>query len=249
MRKIIILLGLVFLAGCCARQPTDAVYQYSAISAFMQGGYAGTLKFADIRERGDFGLGTFDGIDGEMTALDGKFYQIRADGRVYPVEDSALSPFAQVKFFNPDLQLAIDQEMGLAELGRFLDTALGTRNLFFALRIEGEFAYVKTRSIDRQVKPYRPFLEVAKEQREFEFSNVRGVMVGFFSPAYLPRLTPPGYHFHFLTADRRSGGHLLDCRIKKGTVFIDRASEFDLGLPAGQEFLGLDLNQESGAYK
>lgn len=248
MKKLLIFVFAFILSGCASATP-DAVFQYSAISAFMQGDYEGQARFADIKQRGDFGLGTFNGINGELVALDGKFYQIKSDGKVNFVGDEMLSPFVQVKFFRPDQKAAIDKEMSLAELESFLDAMIKTKNLFFAIKIEGEFSFVKARSIGRQAKPYRSFLETVKEQRVFEFNQVKGVLVGFFSPDYFPQISPSRYHFHFLNADRKSGGHLLDCRIKNGLVWIDRAGALNLALPEDKEFLGMDLKLDSGAYK
>ncbi len=248
MKSIFFLLSVVLLCGCaCLR--TDAVYQYSAIGAFMRGGYGGDKRVGDIRRGGDFGLGTFDGIDGEMIALDGKYYQVKTDGKVYKVGDSFCSPFAQVKFFKADRQVVIDKAMNIDELKSFLSGVLGTKNVFFALRIDGEFSYVKTRSIGLQDKPYRAFGEVSKEQSVFELKDVKGVVVGFYSPEYFPEVSPPGYHFHFLRADRSAGGHVLDLRIQKGVVVIDRSTGLDLELPDDETFLGLDFSVDKGTYK
>ena len=248
MKKIALLLFIIFLSGCaCSRQ--DAVHQYCAIGAFMQGEYQGHQRVRDIKRGGDFGLGTFDGIDGEMIALDGRYYQAKSDGQVYPVADEALSPFAQVKFFKADKKIIVDKAMSMDELKSFLDGILGTKNIFFALRIDGEYSYVKVRSIAKQYKPYRPFLEVAKQQSVFELHNVKGTVVGFYSPNYFPKVTPAGYHFHFLSAMRDSGGHVLDLRIEKGVVLIDQAMGLRLDLPDDKTFLGLDFNADKGIYK
>ena len=43
----------------------------------------------------------------------------------------------------------------------------------------------------------------------------------------------PGYHFHFISEDRRVGGHLLECRISRGELRIDHEADLRLELPAG----------------
>ena len=62
------------------------LFQTSTIDALLDGNYDGDISFAELEANGDFGLGTFDALDGEMVALYGVFYQIRADGRAYPVD-------------------------------------------------------------------------------------------------------------------------------------------------------------------
>jgi acetolactate decarboxylase len=60
---------------------------------------------------------------------------------------------------------------------------------------------------------------------------VPGVMVGFFVPNFMGAVNPPGYHFHFLSGDRKAGGHLLDCEMKKVKIEIDYISNFSMFLP------------------
>jgi len=76
------------LAGCLSDYPADqgrddALTQVSTIDAVLNGLYDGVVAYGDLKECGDFGIGTFEGLDGEMIALDGDFYQIKADGAAY----------------------------------------------------------------------------------------------------------------------------------------------------------------------
>jgi acetolactate decarboxylase len=67
-------------------------------------------------------------------------------------------------------------------------------------------------------------------------------MVGFRTPEYLGTLNSPVYHFHFISTDRRSGGHVLDCQLQNASVAIDTTSELGLVLPKNQEFYEADLS-------
>jgi acetolactate decarboxylase len=149
-----------------------------------------------------------------------------------------------VTFFEPDETADVKDIENYAQLEAFLDQLIETKNIFYALRIEGEFAYVKARSIPQQKKPYRPLVEVVKDQLVFEFNNVKGTLVGFRCPAYIAGLNFPGYHFHFINEARSSGGHLLDVKIIKAKVGIDPSHSFSLSLPQGGDFYGLDLSKD-----
>src|SRR5215813_5470562 len=92
----LVLCGLVF-----AEQPGE-VFQVSTLDALSLGIFQGAVSFGHLREHGNFGLGTFDGLDGEMVALDGRFYQIRSDGSVSRVENTNTTPFAVVTNFYTD---------------------------------------------------------------------------------------------------------------------------------------------------
>ncbi len=248
MEKICLFFMVVFISGCACHRG-DAVYQYSAIGAFMRGVYDGGKRAGELKSAGDLGLGTFNGIDGEMIVLDGRVYQARSDGSVRIVPDGVLMPFAQVKYFRPDMVLEIGKPMSMEEFKAYLSEVLGTKNRFAALRIDGEFSYVKARSIGRQDEPYKPFQQVVPSQCVFEFRNSPGTLVGFYSPEFFPEVSAPGYHFHFLDSARGRGGHVLDVVVTKGTLRIDLASGLSLDLPGDDKFLGADFSAAQGTYK
>jgi acetolactate decarboxylase len=137
--------------------------------------------------------------------------------------------------------------MDFSAFKQWLDDQLPSLNQFYALRIEGRFMAMKTRSVPRQHKPYPPLAEVAKHQPEFEFSHVEGVVVGFRSPAFVKGIGVPDYHLHFLTADRKAGGHILAFTVDKAQLRIDRTDAFLLRLPQTADFSGVDLRQDRSA--
>ena len=216
-----------------SEHPHHALFQTSTIDALLSGSYEGDVSFAELRASGDFGLGTFDALDGEMVALDGDFYQVKADGRAYEVDERLKTPFAVVTFFEPDLRLLLDGPMGYADLCTCLDRIVGDANVCHAVRVDGLFHYVKTRSVPRQRKPYPPLVEVVRHQPIFELRDIRGSLVGFRFPDYAQGLNVPGYHLHFVTGDRRAGGHLLECRMAHGELHVDHEADLRLELPAG----------------
>lgn len=229
----------------------QALFQASSLSALLAGNYDGWITFADLRQRGDFGLGTFHALDGEMTQVDGVFYRIRSDGKVYPVTDTVTTPFASTVFFRPSItQVLPDPLPDFAALEARID-ALRPAGLPCALRVTGEFAYVKTRAVPAQTKPYPRLVEVAKTQPTFEFTDVRGVLVGFWLPQDFSGLNVPGYHVHFLTADRSGGGHLLDVRPRRVTVELQPLRRFQLLLPETLAQIGaaIDVERETAAVE
>src|SRR5436190_10893345 len=99
MKRFFVVAALLIAAGCASRP--DALFQYSTINALLTGVYDGDMTFGELRRYGDFGLGTFNALDGEMIALDGRYYQVTADGAVQPVRDDMRTPFAVVAHFHP----------------------------------------------------------------------------------------------------------------------------------------------------
>lgn len=221
--------GCAFIPSARSAPPDDTLFQVAPLHALLSGEYRGLMTFAQVRRHGDFGLGTLDALDGELLALDGRFYQVRGDGRVHDVPESASTPFVMVKHFVDDRLVPLAEGMNLVALQTLLDRETGTGRHPWAIRLEGRFRKVKTRSVPRQELPYPPLAEVVKQQRTFEFSDVAGSVVGFRMPDAYKGLNLPGYHFHFITADRQGGGHVLGLETGAGVLArLDRAEAYHL---------------------
>lgn len=242
---ILLLIFLLALPGLPAPAHSGTtLFQYSTFDALLAGFYDGGLTMAALKKHGDFGLGTFNNLDGEMVVLDGQVYQLKTDGKAYRVAETEKTPLAAVTFFAPDQSLAIRKADTAAALTKLLDKALPSPNLFYAVKIEGRFKEVKVRSVPRQTPPYRPLVEVVKKQAVFPLKNVEGTLVGFYCPAYFKTVSVPGYHFHFLTKDRSRGGHVQDLALENLTAQIDLLNGFSLDLPENKDFERLNLNKD-----
>jgi len=236
---------MIAQSGCMqAHRGGDVIFQVSTLHALLEGVYDGEIVFKDLKQYGDLGIGTFNALDGEMIGLGGRFYQIKADGKVYSVDDSMKTPFAVVTFFEPDRTFAVKELMNFNQLKENLDGLLMSRNIPYAFKIDGMFKYVKTRSVPRQKKPYLRLVDVVKKQPTFEFHDIRGTIVGFRVPKYMEGINVPGYHFHFITEDRTSGGHLLECILRDVKVEIDPCFKLLMVLPERSNFLRANLSEK-----
>ncbi len=238
---------LILLWLTCAASAGAApqvLFQVSTLQALMNGVYGGDCSFKELSSHGDFGLGTVEALDGEMVAVDGRFYQVKSDGAVYPISPSRKTPFAEVTFFKPGQTLSLREPLDLRGLETFLLAHLPSKNFPYAIKLTGKFAYVKTRSVPRQTQPYPPLTEVVKRQAVFELRDVEGVIVGFWHPQYLAGVNLSSCHFHFLTRNRQAGGHLLDCRLKEGRLELQGLDELRLRLPATPAFSRTGLGQD-----
>jgi len=222
----------------------DTVYQAAPIQSLSVGVYDGFIPFAALKKHGDIGLGTFNALDGEMIFVDSVFYQVKQDGKIIPVPDSALTPFAVVTFFDEDLRFEAVTADSLADLAGIIDRKLPTKNIFYAIRIDGMFEYLKLRSVPAQRKPYPPLAEAVKGQTVLEYKNVSGTLIGFRSPSFAEKINVPGYHFHFLSADKNVGGHVLNLRFKGLAVRLDKCSSLTLIMPETGDYLGAALDGE-----
>ncbi|MEN6385432.1 MAG: acetolactate decarboxylase [Phycisphaerales bacterium] len=240
MKKILLTIAVLFIAGC---NQTNRITQTSTIDALLAGAYDGQVQCSKLLEYGNFGIGTFDKLDGEMTILNRKVYQIKSDGRVYLPANRITTPFATVCNFKADNEFAI-ANINFKDVQTFLDQKVPNQNLFLAVKITGKFNHVKTRSVPAQTKPYPPLVEVAKTQPVFEMNNIDGTIVGFRSPPFVKGINVGGYHFHFLSSDSLQGGHVLDFEFADGKCEIDKCNELLLILPENDSLKDVDLSKD-----
>lgn len=229
-------------SGRIALPPESSIYLCAPVNALVEGIYEENIHLSEILNHGDFGLGTFDDLDGEMIILDGHCYQINSAGKVREVGDQVLTPFAAVTFYIPGDHYELDEPTSAGQFMRWLNDLLPSPNLFYAIRIEGEFAHLKVRSVPKQAN-YRPLSAITNDQVVFEFDNITGTLAGFFTPDFMSSLSVPGLHLHFLSADRQHGGHLLECVPGKIRAGIQLINKMELSLPLTSDYLKWDFHR------
>ena len=221
----------------------QTLFQVSTSAALVQGLYQGAIQVSRLLRHGDFGLGTFVDLDGEMVILDGTCYQVSSSGTVRPVEGDRFIPYAVVTLFRAEACKRIEGLRSLSELIAVCDDLRKSNNVFYAFRAEGKFAFVKAR-VMRLVQNGVGLSDAASGQAEFLFEEMEGSLVGLWSPTFAGAFSVVGYHFHFISKDRRHGGHVLGCEARNITIEGCRMSEMQVSLPETEEFLGADLSKD-----
>ena len=217
------------------------MYQISTSTALVEGVYGGAVSSSTLLKHGDFGVGTFEGLNGEMVILDGEIYQ--AAGNVRRRSDDFLVPFASITHFREDAVVQIEKVACLKDIELACDPHRVSENLFYALRMDGVFDTIHARAVHPVPQGSR-LLDAAKTQLEFHFDNVEGTLVCLWSPRYARSFSVPGYHFHFISKDRTKGGHVLDCSAQQLRASIQIVCEYDVRLPEAGSFLTTDLNRD-----
>ena len=219
------------------------LWQLSTATAVAEGLYDSCLRVRDLADYGDFGLGTFDQLDGEGIQLDGECWQAKSDGSVSRAPDLEGTPFWIATHFQTEKSFLVDAVDTFEDLGKQIDAYRPSANLFISIRIKGLFDQLLIRAVS-SVEKGVDLVEAAGEQSLFNLKHVKGTLVGFWSPDYSKSLSIPGYHFHFLSDNRKHGGHLLDLKTKEVLVELDLESNLRLALPETKEFLEADLNND-----
>ncbi|MGK4063136.1 acetolactate decarboxylase [Weissella paramesenteroides] len=209
----------------------STVYQHSTLAALMGKVLGGSATLAELKEHGDTGIGTFDGLDGEMIMANGEVYYMDGEGTIHHVTDMAKTvPFATVHHASDSSEKVKFSAGNMKEMVSLIDDR-ELQNTFSGVILQGSFAYMKVRSAPKSERPYPSLSEITKTQREFEETNISGTLIGYYSPELYQGTVAAGWHVHFLSDDRTFGGHVLGFDADKLEGDLTIFDNYELHLP------------------
>lgn len=218
------------------------LFQHGTLATLVPGLFDGTFPVGDLLKKGDTGIGTAAGLGGEMVVLDGTAYLVKSDGQIDILPDDTLVPFATVHFDKTDQVGEKVVDLAENDLGEKIFSKRSLQNVFFAVKITGQFKHVKTRAVAAQTRPYPTLSQVADKQAVFEENESQGTVIGYFSPELFQGMASAGFHLHYLNDDHSLGGHLLDFKVSEGTLTIQPFESVEQHFPLdNDEFMGHDF--------
>jgi len=254
LRAVVLVLAAIVFAGTGCRttyitqvQDRDTVYQIAPLLYALSGNYDGVLTAAEFKAAGTLGVGTFDGLDGEAILLDGTLYQVKGDGTVTIPNDTRTMPFGACTLFDNDVRKTMRHATSFDAFSKALEADFADKQIFYAIRADGLFKSVRVRSCDRQTKPYRPLVEATRHEHEYTYENVRGTLLGFWTPPFVPgSIGVPGFHLHFISDDRTKGGHVLNFQADTLNLAIDPTPRLtvDFSTPVDVPLLQTDIDRQ-----
>ncbi|WP_295796463.1 acetolactate decarboxylase [Mucilaginibacter sp.] len=244
---VVILITPGFKSVAQRKAPVTGGNLYSAgyASAFIGGLYDAWYPYKKLHQHGNFGLGAPAKLDGELLMLDGVFYKTQYTGKTSPINDADETPYAVVCFFKAAKVYKPAGQLTKAGLFKYMDSVLTNQNGIYAIHIKGKFKYVKTRAFPPvQQKPYLPLAAMLDKQHFFEFNAIKGDLVGYKLPVFMEGPHIAGYHFHFLSADKTSGGHIIDVIADNVTIEVDMLNSYTMELPPTTDFRNFDFKKD-----
>ena len=106
----------------------NEVFQTGLMSQLLDGIYDGEMTIGELLSHGSFGVGTFNGLDGEMVVLDGVCYQVRHDGSVSMPDLTQQTPYAVVTNFVPMIKRELPQNLLRKSASQILDDFTVSKN-------------------------------------------------------------------------------------------------------------------------
>ena len=236
MKKIFFPILLLLILGCSSGNE-DMIFHYSVLKALDNGVLEGDMTVGQLKKYGDFGLGTFNRMDGEMVVLDGTVYRISQEGKLLNPGDDNLIPYSIVTFYNEDAKFSLEGDITYPSLKAQVAEKLPSLNYFYAFRITGEFEYIKCGGANTQNKPYNKTLnQMLADRPVYEGRNITGTLVGFWCPAYIGDINTSGFHLHFISDDHTMGGHLMEFTAPALEIGYDTKPVYKILLPDTETF-------------
>ncbi len=225
------------------------MYQASTLSALSLGYTRPVISVEELLAHGDTGLGTFVDVNGEMIVLDGTCYRAKSDGAVVMVHEDELIPFAAVGHLQPERRFELEGIGSIEQLKQELDLIVEEGfgiNTMHLGRIDARFSKVSARSESPTRSQHVSLKDIlSNTQRDFFFEDIEGSLVFVYYPPYLDGVNAPGWHFHFISADRSCGGHVFDVSFEAGSGMLDKESSLEIQLPKDPGFDTYDLSSAS----
>ena len=223
-----------------------SLFQVSTSSALVEGVFDGCTSVRDLKRHGDFGLGTFEGLDVEMVMLESVCYQVGSGGTACVVAEETLVPFATVTRFCSDETFQIEAAVSFKDLLDQIDQRRPSNNLFVAFRVDGHFREISMRAACK-AEPGEKLVDAIGHQSQFHAERQKGTLVGFWAPTYATSIGVPGYHFHFINDAGTYGGHVFDLSGDNFQVGMHVETDIHLAIPETQQFLSADLSADHRA--
>lgn len=214
----------------------NKVYQYSMISSLMHGVCQEGVPASYILDKGTHGLGTVAELDGEIVVINNEAYHFTSAGTVRHLTKTDTIPFAMMTHFQPSTsgQLA---SLTTESLWEHVYPFIGAgKNYFLAVQAEAHFQSLNLRLIPKRESPDETLADLARRQSTQVVERSIGTLFGFWSPEYTAGLSVPGFHLHYLSDDRKVGGHVLSFKAQDAKVSVAVLEEYHLELPDTREF-------------
>ena len=228
---------------------SNKIYQASTLQALALGYTRPVITVRELLQYGDTGLGTFENVDGEMIVVDGVCYQAKQDGSVVPTNEEAGVPFAVSGFIKDGRRFAIEElpdiEAIKQELTLKIEEDFGLNSVHIA-RIDGFFDIIHARA----GAPYRSqhvSLKhiLSKTQKDFTFERLEGTLVCVYYPDYMDGINAAGWHLHFISKDRKLGGHVFQVSMRSGECQLQKMDRIEIQLPNEAAFDTYSLKNAS----
>lgn len=217
------------------------IIQMSTIGALMSGYFKGDKEFPKSFSGQNFGIGCSEGVNGELTIFEGCAYEGTAEEITHILPPDVKIPFIQITNFQAKQNYVIkdiDHKNASDHLNKFIEI----KNIFVAVSFSGVVDKIKIRCPRRKKNKDRTVEEMQQSQVVNEYSNIKGTLVGFWTPEIFGRVSVPGFHLHFVDKDKKVSGHVLEFYAKEAVLCFEEKQSIEITNPSDSTYKNMELN-------
>lgn len=236
MRACLRLLTGLCLVVCCVvwgtalagedGRPDGVLLQVGVLADLKLGDYRGRVGLHEAVLPEDQGIGTVEGLAGELIVLDGEAWLAGRDLKPVPA-GNASTPFLQAMRFAPERSMVV-AAANFGALVAEVESKLPDKRAVYAIRATGVFDALTLRSVDGREKPWKPLAHAVAAQTVGKREAVAATLVGFWFPEHLGEVGSAGLHVHGIDAAKSFAGHVLDASGSDLTLSIGRVGSMGL---------------------
>ncbi|MEE3449813.1 MAG: acetolactate decarboxylase [Acutalibacteraceae bacterium] len=225
------------------------MYQISTLQALAMGHTRSVIDVAELKKHGNTGLGTYEGVNGEMIVVDGQCFRAKDNGSVVPADDDMGVPFASICNFAGSIHFDIKEMCSIEDVKTLLNIKIEELfglNSMHMVKIDGEFDEIDARSEEEYHAIHVSLKDMLqKTQRSFRFDRLSGTLVCVYYPDFMDGINVSGWHIHFISDDRQKGGHVFELKMTSGHAQLDKISTIEIKLPTDPVFDTYSLKEAS----
>ncbi len=190
-------------------------------------------------------VGEISGL-GFIMGLNGNFYLANSRGALEKIKTNetvanlTYTEFHPTIFFNLSNVGANEKQAyaGYDSLILNIQSKLPSPNLFYAVKITGEFNAVEMTNTERSKPPYENILMWnGSHMRKDLVKNINGTIIMFLYPQIAGEITNCTADTYFISSDNKIGGRVTGINLKQGKVEAESFSGFSLTLPETEQYL------------
>ncbi len=216
IKNSIYILFVFFLVSCTKSTSTSSVKVVGEMRDVMwKGDLKGKIATDSLNSKETYGLGPIEFLKGEILLFEGQTFVSKVvDSISHEVTKipSAMAPFF-VYSLNSELKIVqfSPENYSLKEIEEHINSVYKDYDQPLLIRIDGEFNSMKLHSVNlpdgQEVSSPD---EAHQGLTQYDFKNISGSLIGFFSRNHKAVFTHHDsfFHAHFISDDREVLGHI-----------------------------------------
>ncbi|GBG97086.1 acetolactate decarboxylase [Lactococcus termiticola] len=208
------------------------IFQEGSYRTLNGGFYEGTISLEEALTHGTVGIGTLDGANGEVIILDGIAYHGDAQNQVRFVDGKEKLPYVAVLEHQADKSFELKDLANDQALAEILGQ-LPSQSTAFSIALTGNFEKIEISS--KPANNTEAYPEIMAKQPHFTRENIKGSIVGIWSPNHLSGLYGDGFHLHFISEDKDFGAHLVAFDVVEAQAEVGQITDMTQHFPTDNE--------------